>query len=815
MPSIQRILCAALSLLLCLAAFACASPKAATEQPNPTTAPVAAEAPAATDAPMQTEAPPASEAEAQAEPSAVARIGAYVPVDDSPTLLADAKWIWTEDRQNNTWVRLKKTFSLDVVPESAFAEIAVENRYHLWVNGTLAVYDGGLKRGYDPESGYFDRVDLAPYLTVGENLIEVQAWFWGVKEQSYSNVPLDVPGFIFALDLGTETLISDESWLTAKDAAYLDDSAEGFSVPQPNYRLPEYNIYYDARAEAEPAFAAASVCAAYGDAPYCRLYLRRIPLFKEYGLVDYENGADFAEYTTAEDEQLVLRPAYNAQLTPYLEVTAEAGKVITITAENTSHGDNSVRVTYVTKDGRQAWEAPAWLSGMFITYDIPADVTVHRLMYRESGYDSALVGAFTMSDEFFDTLWQMGVRTQYVCIRDGFMDCPDRERAQWTGDAATQLRTLLYGLDTNAPALFKNLLTQKANWVVTGGKGGHNDLLPTVVPIFNEYYELPAQEMAGIVAAWDYYLYTGDETIIHLYYQPALRYLNLWKQNKDGLLKHKTGQGLVDWQDTGSNKVDTKVQENALYYWALSTVKNMALALGEDVTEIDERLTALHDGYQTLWVDGVGYTTTGVADDRANAFAVLSGLASEDKYETIRTALIENHMASTYTEAYVEMALCRMGYTADALDRMQQQYGDMVRRNRETGMTTLWEYFTDGMGTWNHAWAASPVYTLSAYVGGVRPTAPGYATYAIAPDFSHCDHISASVETVRGTIAVEASADGGMTLTLPEGGEASVRVPSAANKTVFVNGTETVGTPDGSDLWIAVTESGTVKIDVQ
>ena len=107
------------------------------------------------------------------------------------------------------------------------------------------------------------------------------------------------------------------------------------------------------------------------------------------------------------------------------------------------------------------------------------------------------------------------------------------------------------------------------------------------------------------------------------------------------------------------------------------------------------------------------------------------------------------------------------------------------------------------------------MYTLSAFVGGVRPTAPGYTAYAIAPDFSHADHVSVSVETVLGTIAVDAAADGSMTLTLPLGGTASVRVANAASKTVFVNGIETAGTADGGDLWIAMTESGTVKVEVQ
>ena len=281
MKRFHFILCTAFAALLCLSCMACGTPQNAATEAAPT---AAASASVQETAAAPTESTPAPTA--ASEQPAVAHIGAYMPEDDSPKLLQSAEWIWTDDTANNTWVRLQKAFTLDAVPEAAVAEIAVESRYHLWVNGTLAVYDGGLKRGYDPESGYFDQLDLAPYLKTGENTIEVQAWFWGVKAQSYSSVPLDAPGFIFALDLGTETLVSDETWLAAKETAYLDDSAAGFAVPQPNDRLPEYNIYYDARKESEPALIPASVRGAYGDAPYNRLHLRPIPLFCEYGLTD-------------------------------------------------------------------------------------------------------------------------------------------------------------------------------------------------------------------------------------------------------------------------------------------------------------------------------------------------------------------------------------------------------------------------------------------------------------------------------------------------------------------------------------------------
>ncbi len=803
-----------LAALLLASVFACSAPapqSEAAQTPETETAPVPAAAPA-----VEAEQQPEQQPEQPEEKETVERIPPYVPEEDGPELLKDAKWIWTDDTDNNVWIDLVKTFTLDAVPESAPCEIAVENRYRLWVNDTLVVYDGGLKRGPNPEDGYFDRVDLAPYLGKGENTIHAKAWFWGVKEESYSSVPLEKPGFLFGLDLGGSVLVSDDTWLAARDSAFLDDSQPGYGVTQPNSRLPEYNIYYDASAASEPVYAGAVVRGGYGDAPWNALHLRPIPMFPEFGLTDYTNSADYTDYTAAADESITLRAAYNAQLAPYLSVSAPAGQQITITTESTRQGgEASVRVTYVTKEGEQEFEAPAWMSGQFITYTIPAGTMVRRLAYRESGYGTEIAGAFSMNSDFFDTLWEMGVRTQYVCIRDGFMDCPDRERAQWTGDATTQLRQMLYCMDENVYPLYRKFIGQKVSWVTTGGKGGLNDLLPTVVPISNEFYELPAQEMAGIIGVWDYYTYTGDSSVIHLMYEPALNYLNLWRLGNDGLVKHKTGKGLTDWQDTGSNKVDTKVQENALYYWALSTVRKMAAVLGEDTAEIDERLSLVREGYQNLWMDGTGYSTTGDPDERGNAFAVLSGLAPKEYYDTIRTVLTTAEKASTYTEAYVLQALCEMGYVSDAMDRMERRYGNMVQRNLETGMTTLWEYFEEGQGTYNHAWAASPVYILSEYVGGVRPTSAGYRTYEIAPDFSRSGSVSVTVRTAIGTVSAEANADGTMLLNLPEGGAASVRVPNAEGKTVRVNGTAAESVPDGGFAWVTISEPGEVRVTVQ
>ena len=283
--------------------------------------------------------------------------------------------------------------------------------------------------------------------------------------------------------------------------------------------------------------------------------------------------------------------------------------------------------------------------------------------------------------------------------------------------------------------------------------------------------------MAGIIGVWDYYLYTGDTDALETIYTPAVNYLKRWKLSSSGLVKHKTGQGLVDWQDTGS-QVDTKVSENAWYYWCLTTLQKMAAVIGEDDTWLRETAEQVAAGYESLWVENTGYTTTPNPDDRGNALAVLSGLAGAERYPVILEVLKNNFKASSYMETYVLEAMCRMGYVSEALDRMQARFGNMVTVNLEKGYSTLWEYFEEGMGTWNHAWSASGVYLLSAYVGGVRPADPGFETCIIAPDFSHSDTVSVTVSTVKGVIAVEGTAQE-LSITLPENVTAQVFLPGA------------------------------------
>ena len=64
----------------------------------------------------------------------------------------------------------------------------------------------------------------------------------------------------------------------------------------------------------------------------------------------------------------------------------------------------------------------------------------------------------------------------------------------------------------------------------------------------------------------------------------------------------------------------------------------------------------------------------GADDDRAQAMAVVSGLASKDKYPALTESLKKEYHASPYMEKYVLEALFMMGEDKFALKRIHDRY---------------------------------------------------------------------------------------------------------------------------------------------
>ena len=659
----------------------------------------------------------------------------------------------------NQWICYRKTITLDQPTQSAdsaLAKISADSKYWLWINGKLIVFEGQLKRGPNPNDTYYDVVDLKPHLVEGENTIAALLWYFG--KHGFSHKSSGKAGFLFDAEIDGGKLLSDASWKAAKHPAYGNTAA-----PLPNFRLPESNIRFDAGKDIsgwqnpgfdDAAWAAAAELGKAPCAPWNQLVERPVPLWKDFGLKDYTNAAELPK--VSDGTVIVAKLPYNAQVTPYLKIEGPAGKQIDIRMDNYQGGGTpNVRAEYITREGVQAYESLGWMNGHEMHYTIPAGFKILALKYRETGYNCEFTGTFECNDEFLNRYRQKALRTLYITMRDTYMDCPDRERAQWWGDMVNEMGEAFYALDTRANGLAKKGILELANWQ----RPDHTIYSP--IPAGNWDRELPMQMLnsVGYFGFWTYYLYSGDLETIRSVYPRVKNYLSIWKLGEDGLVIPRKGGWT--WGDWGSNK-DMTILYNGWYYLALKGQLKMAEAVGEtaDLAEIKSKMASIEANFNKTFWTGKEYRSPGYkgqTDDRAHALAVVAGLAKVDQYRAIREVFKTQEHSSPYMEKYVGEALYMMGLEDDAIIRTKKRFKAMT----DHPYTTLWEGWGIGNkgyggGTINHAWCGGALTLLSQYGAGVAPLTPGYGTYQVAPQMGTLlSHIKTTVPSVKGDIHIE------------------------------------------------------------
>ncbi|MCU0795793.1 MAG: hypothetical protein MUF31_07630 [Akkermansiaceae bacterium] len=675
----------------------------------------------------------------------------------------------------NLWTCYRRDFNLGAKPETAWARIAVDSKYWLWVNGRLIVREGGLKRGPTPDDTYFDRIDLGPHLVEGRNQIAVLAWFFGKDGFSHKNS--GKAGFLFEMQAGDHWILSDQSWKTSRHPAF------GQASNSPNFRLAESSVHFDARKDFpdwihpdfdDQGWDAATSLGSPPTQPWNRLWERSIPQWKDFGLKEYTSQR--LENMEGGGAVISARLPYNAQITPWLKVSADEGLLIRMRTDNPA---NEIFAEYITRGGVQEFESPAWMSGHSVVYEVPAGVEVLELKYRESGYLTDFTGHFRCDNDFLNRLVAKCERTLYINMRDTFFDCPDRERAAWWGDIVIQLAQVFRTFDTRSHALIRKCMYNLANWQRP------SKTMFSPIPAGNWDKELPQQMLASIgqYGFWTYYLHTGDKEALNDLYPHVMDYLSIWETDGDGLIVHRSGENGWDWADWGNN-VDIRVLDQAWFCLALQGAANMAEVLGKtaDARAMRAKRDSVIAATNSKFWNGGAYrdpSYTGATDDRAQGMAVVAGIAGRDKFPAIRKVLSETHHASPYIEKYILEALFLMNAPEDALLRLQKRYKEMV----ESETTTLWELFSRD-GTLNHAWTGGPLTLLHEFVAGVAPTSAAYASYRVMPTLGSLKQVDVGFDTVKGRIDVKiAKLDGSFLLDLdsPVGAEATVCIPVGAH----------------------------------
>ena len=372
-------------------------------------------------------------------------------------------------------------------------------------------------------------------------------------------------------------------------------------------------------------------------------------------------------------------------------------------------------------------------------------------------------------------------RTLYVNMRDTYFDCPDRERAQWWGDAVLLMEESFYALDNKAIALSKKGILELINWQKDDG------VLFSPIPAGNWDKELPQQMLAAIALGFrNYKLYSGDEETYNRAYPHVKKYLDLWTVEDTGHVLFKSGGW--NWSDWGE-EIDVELLEHAWYYLALKTCAEMAEEFG-DILERDKVLLKANNIKEFVnrnyWTS-LGYKSSSYThkiDDRGNGMLVVAGIAEQDKYPTISNLLSRVHHSSPYMDKYQLEALFVMNKPQYAMHRIKDRYKAMV----DSHLTTLWEVFDVGNWSYNHGWSGGPLTMMYKYLAGIRPIKPGFEEFEVFPQFLDYKNLDTEFSTIKGkiTFSYNLTADSVvMNLSIPKDTKAIIRVPIDAKGLVF------------------------------
>ncbi len=696
----------------------------------------------------------------------------WCPPDSERSGLADS----------NEWFIYRA--DLNVADQACAAlRVAADSKYWLYVNGELKIREGGLKRGPVPDGSYMETVRLDPPLPPGRHTVVVLLCYFG--RHGFSHRDSGLPGLLIEPEGAACGPWKVKRHPAFFDAGYVHDA----------YRLPEGSEGFDARYDLtgwttpefdDSAWPDAESRGKAGAAPWGPLELREFPPWSWSEPREYESVE--ARPAPSGDGSVYYHCAlpYNAHFVPGLTIEAKAGIRIEVTVVQDT---NCLSPAYITRAGQQSHEFRGWMNGETVIYKVPSNaVKVVALHYRETHYPAPFVGAFTCNDPLLDRLWEKARRTLYVTMRDNFMDCPCRERAQWPGDMVVQLGQVPYALDRTADLLVKKGLRETLRWQRPDGT------IYGPVPEGNWRVELPAQMLSVIseYGIWTYYQHTGDRATIEELYPYAKRYFDLWTLQDSGLINYRPAvrggepqkkdgveTGVWDWIDWGE-RIDAEPSLNAWYILAARGIEKMARELGrgdeaQEAAQHAARVTAA--ARAAFWQsDRGGYATPDfphAPDDRVQALMALSGIAEPAQYPALRKVLATVEQACPYMEKYVLEALFKMGAADEAVRRMQHRYRGLV----ESANSTLWERWpewSDHPGTINHSWSGGPLTLLCEQVAGLRPLSPGWQRFLVAPAPGTLSAFRASLRAPVGDIEVTGQQDGDgwqVDVRLPEGTE--------------------------------------------
>ena len=765
--------------------------------------------------------------------------GPFAPLATFHTGLNDgdwkADWIWRETAlQPSQYTYLRKEVLLGAAPiVRARAYVSADQQYELSINGTRV----GKGQAYSyPDAQYYETLDVTTALASGRANAIALVYSWQGATKGH---PAGHPGCIVQIsvlhqDGTTELLGTDATW-KVRAGAWLPGTQrdlEGDNVDfTENIDGRAIPVGWDSPGFDDSAWAPCSVLGPARARPWTRLVSVRTRIVEEpveaVSLTTLPSGAVVADFgkVYAAVPTVTFRNGVAGRV-----ITLRAGYLLdepgqaasfsgwpgqVSTERGTQH--TNMRYSYVQRGGVEEFHPFDYLGFRYLQIDnpgenlAPADVVA---LTRHCAVPDEHAGTFASSDPRVDAVFELGRHSALFCAQEQFIDTPTREKGPWLWDGFNESQTAMAALcDQNLSR--KSLQEFAASQARYGPNGAINKIYPTGIGAqdIDEFAEVYAEWV------WRYWLYTGDRLLLGEVYPVLVKlseYVNRAVDPSTGLVTR-----LQTSETSYPYPVATRV--NILGANVFRRTADAALALGRPSSEVARQrgrqavLSSAINKHLTrsdgVYVDGlVGRSRATRASQEVNACAVVYGVAPARSFQAVVGHVAGLGMqAEPQNAAEVIRCLAMAGDYTTLLARLTDPSTNGWANILAQGGTFTWEVWqpSDANGdSMSHGWGSNVLVEIQQWLLGVRPTGPGFKTFAVSPPSGGLLTAKGSVSTPRGDVVVRWQRTG------PDAPATSLDlvVPANASATVLLSGIDKGsvtegGVPVGDVPGVTVTRS--------
>lgn len=696
----------------------------------------------------------------------------------------------------------RKSLNCSKKPQNAEILITGLGFYRLFINGTEITKGFIAPYVSNPDQiVYFDRYDLVPYLTEGENVIGIMLGdgmenlitsVWNFHLTPFSSAPkLALTAQIDDLTFEADSFVCTEGPYTFNNhrcGVHYDARLEidGWNLPgfdDVDWRAPikaETPCGVNKLCEAEPIVVRSEFGAVSVTPGEVAPYTARHDVFEAFTQVCVEGNPPYTGgyiYDFGKNSAGIFRLKIK-NTTPGQKISLQCAERLDKEGKLDYNNVNffpdgyAQRDIYICRGGEEEVFVPTFTYHGYrylYVHGIREDqATLDLLTYIEINTKLDTRATFRCSDDTVNTLYEICDNSDLSNFHYFPTDCPQREKNGWTGDAATSAEHMILTLSVENS--WREWMTNMR--YAQDVKGD----LPGIVPSVNWGYGTgPAWDRVIFDLPYYTYIYRGKTEMIKENAHMMLRYLEYLTHlpGKDGLIH----TGLGDWCPSGIDHrvgVPTGFTNGVMVMDICRKASVLFRAVGYDLhAEFAEKFGArMKEATRKRYLDTSTMTIEGCYQT-GQAMAVYYDLLEPGEKKQAVDVLVDiihredDHLSFGYLGARVVFhVLSDFGYTDLAYKMITRDdnpsYGEIIKK----GFTTMPECFSLDLwdcGSNNHHFFCDIKHWFIRQLAGinVNPLGIDPNEILIKPHFaSALTEVTASYDAPNGSIEVKWKREG-------------------------------------------------------